>query len=155
MRMVLGRFCAVLCLSVVPMVGPGAGAAETSSESRGAVEATRQTVLAYFDRLQQGSGWQASFAEGMRFTIRTSVAKEVEGKESYLRAAAPFYSMIRSVELRELIVDGERACALTRYQLQPPNGGPAFSSDVAEILMVRNDQIVSLEIYFDTAPYPK
>lgn len=29
------------------------------------------------------------------------------------------------------MVEGDRAVALTRYELQPPNGRPAFSSDVA------------------------
>jgi hypothetical protein len=153
MRMT-GRFCAALSLCVVAIASVGVHTGE-ASDSRGVVEATRQAALTYFDQLQKGNGWQASFAEGMRFTIRTSVPKEIEGRETYLRAAAPFYSMIRSVKVRELIIDGERACALTHYELRPPNGGAAFSSDVAEILTIRDDEIVALEIYFDTAPYPK
>ncbi len=155
MSTIFGRFCTALCLSVVVTAGHGAQAGETAAGSRNEVAATQQTVHAYFDRLQKGSGWQASFSEGMLFTIRTSSASEVRGKVEYLRASAPFYSMIRSVKLRELISDGARACALTRYELQPPNGDPAFSSDVAEIFTVRNGEIVALEIFFDTAPYPK
>lgn len=152
MRTLLGPFCAALCLSVVPIAGAGA---QTGGTPSGALEATRQTALAYYDRLQKGSGWQASFAEDMRFVIHTGIVKEVQGRDAYLRSAAAFYSMIRSVKLRELIVDGERACALMSYELQPPGGRPVFWSDVAEIIEVRNEEIVSLEIYFDTAPYPK
>ena len=59
------------------------------------------------------------------------------------------------MQLRDLLVDGERACALTRYMVRPPNGAPEFPSDVAELFTVRNGKIASLGIYFDTAPYPK
>lgn len=63
--------------------------------------------------------------------------------------------MIAAVEVRDLIVDGERACALTHYQVRPPNGGAAFGSDVAEIFSVRDEKIESLAIYFDPTPYPR
>ena len=63
--------------------------------------------------------------------------------------------MIVSFELRELIVDGDKGCGLTRHELQPPNGGLRFSSDVAEIFVVKDGKITSFAIYFDTAPYPK
>ena len=53
-----------------------------------------------------------------------------------------------------MIVEGTRACALTRYRLQRP-GGPAFDSDVAEVFGVRDGKISSLDIYFDSAPFPK
>jgi len=56
--------------------------------------------------------------------------------------------------VRSLIVDGATACALTRYELQPPRGA-AFQSDVAEIFTVRDGKIDTFGIYFDTSPYPK
>ena len=48
--------------------------------------------------------------------------------------------MITGVEVRDLIVDGDQACALTRYELQPP-GRSAFGSDVAEVFGVRDGKI--------------
>jgi hypothetical protein len=63
-----------------------------------------------------------------------------------------FYSMIESLELRRLIVEGNRACALTRYLLQPPVGEP-FRCDVAELFTVKEHVIDSFEIYFDSAPF--
>jgi ketosteroid isomerase-like protein len=50
-------------------------------------------------------------------------------------------------------VEGPKACALTRYQLQGP--ADVFQSDVAEIFTVRDGKIDSLGIYFDSAPFPK
>ena len=59
------------------------------------------------------------------------------------------------MQVRELLVDGDRACARTRYEIRPPNGSLPFTSDVAEIFRVKDDAITSLDIYSDSAPFPK
>ena len=61
--------------------------------------------------------------------------------------------MIRGLEVRSVIVDGDHACALTRRS--PAPGGPAFQSHVAEVFGVRDGKITSFDIYFDSAPFPK
>ena len=116
---------------------------------------TKDTIESYFSKLEQKNGWESLLGESMVFTSFTSPMKQVKGKDAFLQATKRFYSMIRSVEVRELIVSGDQACALTRYDLHPPNGGPAFGSDVAEIFAVHNGKIDSLGIYFDSAPFPK
>ena len=116
---------------------------------------TKETIQRYFDRLQQKNGWESALADDMVFTSFTSPAKQVKGKDAYLQATKRFYSMVGSVEVRDLVVDGNRACALTRYELRPPNGAPAFASDVAEVFSVRNGKIDSFGIYFDSAGFPK
>jgi hypothetical protein len=88
----------------------------------------------------------------MAFTSHTSPKKQVTGRGAYVESTKGFYSMIEGVELRRLIIDGNRACALTRYQLQPPGGEP-FSCDVAELFTVKDHVIDSFEIYFDSAPF--
>ncbi|AHG92735.1 protein of unknown function DUF1486 (plasmid) [Gemmatirosa kalamazoonensis] len=77
------------------------------------------------------------------------------GKAPFLQVTSRFYASIASVEVRDLLVDGDRACAFTRYTIAPPTGAPAFESDVAELFTVRDGRIVSFTICFDTAPYPK
>jgi ketosteroid isomerase-like protein len=62
--------------------------------------------------------------------------------------------MITTLEVKHLIVEGQKACALTHYALQPP-GGPAFGSDVAEVFEVQDGKINSFDIYFDSSPFPK
>ena len=116
---------------------------------------TRETVERYLDQLARKNGWETSFADDMSFTSFTSPVKQLQGKAKFLQATKGFYSMIRELEVREIIADGDRACARTRYTLQPPNGGPEFTSDVAEWFTVRAGAIASLDIYFDSAPYPK
>jgi ketosteroid isomerase-like protein len=113
---------------------------------------TRETIEQYFDRLAAKSEWQESFADNMTFTSYASPTREVKGKAAYLDATDRFYSSIQSVELRQILVDGTCAVALTRYEIQQP-GKASFTSDVAEVFSVKGDKIDSLAIYFDTAPY--
>lgn len=115
---------------------------------------TAEVVRQYLDGVAQRAGWEALLADGVTFTSRTSPVKELVGKESYLVATRRFYATVVSLRVRDLIVDGERACALTHYELRAP-GGASFASEVAEIFTVRNGRIEELAIYFDTAPYPK
>ena len=115
---------------------------------------TQETVQGYLDGVRQRKGWESFLSDGITFTSHTSPVRQVTGKEAYLEATRRFYSTIVSFQLKELLLDGERACALTRYELQPPGKAP-FASDVAEIFTVKDGKIDSFAIYFDTAPYPK
>jgi len=115
---------------------------------------TKDTIQSYFNSLEQKSGWEAFLADEMTFTSFVNPIKRVAGRGAYLEATKRFFSMVSAVEIKRLIVDGDRACALTRYELKPP-AGPAFDSNVAEIFEVRDGKIASLEIYFDSAPFPK
>ena len=116
--------------------------------------ATKETLTGYFDCLKQLKGWEAFLAEGMVFTSFTSPIKEVKGKDAYLQSTRRFFGMVTAVEVRDLLVEGEKACALTRYELRPPAGNP-FRCDVAEVFTVKDGRITSLAIYFDSAPFPK
>ena len=115
---------------------------------------TRETIRAYFDKLQHKQGWESFLSEDVAFTSFTSPIKTAVGRAAYLEATKRFYSTIDSVEVQELLVDGEHACALTHYAIRPPVGAP-FTSDVAEIFTVKSGKIAALAIYFDTAPFPK
>jgi ketosteroid isomerase-like protein len=113
----------------------------------------RATIESYFSALKQKKDWMSYLSDDMVFTSYTSPVRTVSGKETYLEATKRFYSMITSFEVQGLIVEVDRACALTRYELQPP-GGAAFRSHVAEVFEVRDGKIRSFDIYFDSAPFP-
>jgi ketosteroid isomerase-like protein len=144
-------------LTLATALEPSRGALEPSKTIAATGEkrmTTKETIQGYFARLKQGSGWEGFLAEDMIFASLTSPMKEVRGKEAYLRATQRFYTSIAALEVRNLIVEGEQACVLTRYQLQAPGGG-TFQSDVAEIFAVKDGKITSFAIYFDSAPFPK
>jgi hypothetical protein len=114
---------------------------------------TNETIHGYFDALKKKSGWETFLSDEMVFTSYTSPVRKISGKAAYLDGTKRFYSSIISMELRDVIIQGEKACALTHYNLQGPNG--AFTSDVAEVFEVKIGKIASFGIYFDTAPFPK
>lgn len=115
---------------------------------------TRETIQGYFSALKQKQGWESLLADDMVFTSYTSPVKQIAGKDRFLAATTRFYSGLVSSEVRELLIEGDRACALTHYELRQPKGD-IIVSDVAEIFTVRSGQIVSFDIYFDSAPFPK
>ena len=114
---------------------------------------TRNVVESYFKQLERKTGWESLLAEDVVFTSFAIPNRQITGKQPYIEATKRFYSTIQSFEVRELVVEGSKACGLTRYQLKGPAG--VFQSDVAEIFTVRDGKIASLGIYFDSAPFPK
>jgi hypothetical protein len=115
---------------------------------------TKSVVEGYLDALRKKTEWSAFFHQDMVFASHIVPVKRVEGRSMFLEATKRFYSMIAGVEVIALIVEGDRACALTRYKLQLPQG-PSFASEVAEIFKVTDEKISSLDIYFDSSPFPK
>jgi ketosteroid isomerase-like protein len=113
-----------------------------------------QLVRNYFVALARKRDWESFLAEDFAFTSHAAPTRRLSGKEAYLASTQRFFSMVSSLEVKNLIVDGANACALTRYELRPP-AGPAFHSDVAEVFVVKDSEIASLDIYFDSAPFPK
>jgi ketosteroid isomerase-like protein len=124
----------------------------TTSEPTGTE--TRTAVQHYFERLRAHDDWARLLADDVVFISRTSPEREFRGRDAYMQSVKGFYGMVVDFAVRDLIVDGHTACALTRYRLRPPSG-TEFESDVAEIFTVKDGAIESLAIYFDTAPYPK
>jgi len=115
---------------------------------------TNDTILNYFDTLKEKKDWTSFLADDVVFTSFTSPVRKISGKKEFLEGTKRFYSMIVAVHVMDLIVEGEKACALTHYELQPPAGNP-FTSDVAEIFKLKDGKIESLGIYFDSSPFPK
>ena len=115
---------------------------------------TLDVMRRFFDAIKVRQGWEAFLDPDLVFTSFAHPVRELRGREASLPALRRFYSSIKDVEVRDVIVDGGKACALTRYTVQPP-GHDGFSSDVAEIFTVANGKIATFGIYFDTAPYPR
>lgn len=131
------------------------GARNAQHEPRTDSMTTRETIEGYFGALKKKGRWQDALATDMVFTSYASPVKQVAGRDAYLEATKRFHSSISDFEVRQLLVDGDRAVALTHYTVQPPNGAPPFASDVAESFWVRGGKIASFDIYFDSAPFPK
>lgn len=115
---------------------------------------TRDAMHDYFSSLKQRKGWESFLSDDMTFTSFVSPIRRISGKAAFLEGTKHFYSMIATMEVKDLIVEGDKACALTHYELQPAGAHP-FTSDVAEVFAVRNGKINSFDIYFDSSLFPK
>ena len=114
----------------------------------------KETIHNYFRALKQKNSWESFLADDFVFTSFVVPQKQVTGKAAYLESTKRFFSMIVSVQVKDMIIEGEKACVLTRYELQSPQGN-SFTSEVAEVFNVRDGNIFSLAIYFDSSPFPK
>jgi hypothetical protein len=61
--------------------------------------------------------------------------------------------MVTSIEVKDLIIERNKACAITSYEIGFPRGTVYKDNGVAEIFFIKDNKIISLAIYFDTASY--
>jgi ketosteroid isomerase-like protein len=115
---------------------------------------TREVVQGYVDSVKAQSDWASFLSDDVEFTNFASPVRRTVGKPASLEVLRRFYSMMKALDIEAILVDGDRACALTRYDLQPPGGGDVFESHVAEVFDVGGGKITRFGIYVDSAPYP-
>jgi ketosteroid isomerase-like protein len=107
---------------------------------------TKQLIQMYFMKVKEKSDWQTCIAADIKFE---SPSPTTFGKEAYIIAASRFFQMAETLEVKNLVVEGETVCAWVDYSLRLKSG-KKFNCLVAELLEVRNNQIVSSAILFDT-----
>lgn len=86
------------------------------------------------------------------FSLSGTVGREAIGRDGYVNNL--FFRYVKSLEVKTMIVEGERACAVVSYRLESSKGD-ALSCDVAEIWQIKNEKLESLAMYYDTAAYQK
>ena len=65
---------------------------------------TKEIVERYFASLAQKGRSEAFLADDLKFTSFTSPVKDVAGKPAYLESTKRFFSMVRSVEVKDRYV---------------------------------------------------
>ena len=106
-----------------------------------------EIIQKYFASIHSGD-WQSFIADEFSF-INSNLDKVVFGKAAYIEAAGRFFRATTSVEIRDMIIDGDRAAIIARYQLRSPKGNTGLC-DVVEIITVKGDKLTSSAIFFDT-----
>ncbi len=107
---------------------------------------TKAVVQLYFKKLKEKSDWQSLIADDIKFE---SPSLTTIGKDGYIVAASRFFQMVETLEVKHLVTEGTAACAWVDYALVLKNGKRS-SCFVSELLITRNDQIISSAILFDT-----
>ncbi len=114
------------------------------------VSETKEILKKYYEGLSKKGDWHSMLSEEILLT--GTIAKESKGKELFVNNN--FFKMVKSLKIKQMIVENKNACALISYDLTSPKGN-SFSSEVAEIWKIKDGKLASLAIYFDTAAFQK
>lgn len=107
---------------------------------------TKDTIQNYFEAIH-GGGWEDFVADEFVF-INNNLDNVANGKAAYVQAGGRFFSLTTDVEIKELLVDGDQAAVLARYQIKSPTGKTGVC-DVAEFIKVKDGKLTASTILFD------
>lgn len=110
---------------------------------------TRQLLDVYYEGFARKQGWEDVIADDFLFTGGNMGAAPASGKAAYIEVIKRFSRAFTAMRVKEMIVEGGRACVTGNYDFVFPNG-VSVNGDVAEIWTVENGKLASLTIFFDT-----
>ena len=117
--------------------------------------ATKQLLEHYYAGFARKEGWESVLAEHFIFTGGDMTRPEpLIGKAAYRQVIDRFSRVFNTMQVKDMIVDGEKACVIGTYDYTFPNG-TRMTGDVAEIWKARNGKLQSLTIFFDTLTFQK
>jgi ketosteroid isomerase-like protein len=115
--------------------------------------ATKELLDAYYNGFARKSGWESAIADDFRYTGGdVNHPEPLIGKEAYINVISRFSRMFTAMRVKEMIIDGNKACVIGNYDFRFPNG-KEINADVAELWTVSGDKLQSLTIYFDTLTF--
>lgn len=117
--------------------------------------ATKQLLETYYKGFAQKEGWESVISDDFKYTggDMTKTAPAV-GKAAYIEVIKRFSRVFQSMHVKEMIVDGEKACVIGNYDFKFPNG-EVINGDVSEIWTAKDGKLTSLTIFFDTLTFDK
>jgi ketosteroid isomerase-like protein len=114
----------------------------------------RQLLDTYYAGLKQKAGWDSTIADDFQFVSGNNMIKPdpVVGKAAYQAVISRFSRLFTAMRIKDLVVEGDRAYALTNYDYSFPNGKKT-SGDVIEVWRAKDGKLAALSIYFDTLSF--
>ncbi|MBI1820578.1 MAG: nuclear transport factor 2 family protein [Nitrospirae bacterium] len=111
---------------------------------------TKELLEAYYDGLAQKSGWESVISDDFKF-VGGDMTKTtpIVGKSAYIEVIKRFSRLFKTMRVKEMIVEDDRACVLASYDYIFPNG-TRINGDVAEFWKVKDGKLHALTIFFDT-----
>jgi len=111
---------------------------------------TKELIKKYFAAIH-GGGWEEFVADDFTF-VNSNLDRVAHGKKAYLEGAGRFFGFTTSVEVKQMVIDGDHIAVLARYQIKAPTGKTGVC-DVAEFLTVKGDKLTASSIFFDTKAF--
>ena len=112
----------------------------------------RNVIQRFYESLaQKNDAWQQDVSQDVIFSDASNKLL-AEGGEAFNQSFTPFLRAVERVQLQQLIVEGEDACAVVSYDYLAPSGGRLHQDD-AEVWKVVAGKIAALTIYFDITEF--
>lgn len=113
---------------------------------------TKDLVQSYYDSLsRKDDKWQNLYSNGAVFSD-ASQTLNAKGKAAVILSFVPFLKGVEAVKVKQMIAEGERACAIVGYDYVNPQG-QKMRQDVAEVWETKDGKLTKLTIYFDLLAY--
>lgn len=118
-------------------------------------KSTKELLDIYYKGFSQKQGWESVISEDFKF-IGGDMTNTTPtfGKAAYIEVINRFARVFQTMRVKEMIIDGNKACVIGSYDYQFPNG-KRLNGDVAEIWKTVNGKLDSLTIFFDTLTFDK
>jgi ketosteroid isomerase-like protein len=115
---------------------------------------TQDLLDTYYAGFKRKSGWDSTLADDFQFVGGNNMTKPdpMVGKAAYQDLVGRFSRIYTAMRVKDLVVAGDRAFALTNYDYILPNG-KSTSGDVVEVWKVKDGKLAALTIYFDTLTF--
>lgn len=113
---------------------------------------TKDVIQSYYDSLnKKDDKRQELYSEDATFSD-ASRTLHAEGKAAVIQSFIPFLKAVESLKLKQMIVEGEHACAIVGYTYVNRKG-QKMSQDVAEVWEVKDGKLTKLIIYLDLTAF--
>ena len=115
----------------------------------------KELLKIYYRGFAQKKGWESVISDDFIFTGGDmTITTPIIGKDAYIEVIKRFSKIYQNMRIKEMIVEGEKACVIGNYDYKFPNG-VAISGNVAEIWTEKNGKLNTLTIFFDTLNFDK
>ena len=116
------------------------------------IPATIQSLIdVYYHGIARRAGWEEAIADSFVF-VGGNAGNGSRGRAAYAEVMRQFGRVFETVEVKESIVNGDRACVIATYGVVSPSG-KRRTFDIAEVWTAQEGRLTSLVIYFDTASW--
>jgi len=114
---------------------------------------TKELLETYYNAFAQKQGWEMVISDDFKF-IGGDMTKTdpIIGKQAYIDVIKRFSQLFQSMRVKEMIIDGDKACVIGNYDYLFPNG-KSINGDVSEIWKAKDGKLVALTIFFDTLTF--
>lgn len=115
----------------------------------------KELLDTYYKCFAQKKDWDLVISDDFKYKGGDMTNNSpIIGKATYIKVIERFSRLFLSMRVKDMIIDGDKACVIGNYDYMFPNG-VAVNGDVAEIWTAKNGKLDSLTIFFDTLTFDK